>query len=196
MAKVNAPLFSFQARGQLAKALVYSGWKGIDDVRSYATPANPRSTRQVTQRGYFSQAVADYHDPLRTTLDNAAMDRAARFAAKVQSGFNYFVAQAVNWMRDQTALGGEGYVDTGVLSLPDSTHWDFDANINGNIASARLRWGYSISALDNEVSGVVGGGAISLAAPVVRNTDAPIYAELITSPSAGPDTIQGIYFNE
>lgn len=196
MAKVNAPLFSFQASGQLAKSLVYTRWKGIDDVRSYATPANPRSTRQVTQRGYFSQAVADYHDTNRTALDNTAMDRAARFAPTPMSGFNYFVKQNVDWQVDQSTLGGAAYLDTGVLSLPDATHFDFASNANGDIASARGKWGYSINALDNDVAMVVGGGTVTIGAPVVRDSGMGIFLQVITTPSAGPDTIQGIYFNE
>jgi len=41
MAKVNAPLFSFNASGKLANSLVYFAWKGLDVVRSYIVPANP-----------------------------------------------------------------------------------------------------------------------------------------------------------
>ncbi|GAH49175.1 unnamed protein product, partial [marine sediment metagenome] len=33
MAKVRAPLMSFDARGKLANSLVYLGWKGLKTVR-------------------------------------------------------------------------------------------------------------------------------------------------------------------
>jgi len=61
MAKLNAPLFSFNASGQLAKSLVYFAWKGIDVVRSYVVPSNPKTSGQTTQRGYLTEVVAAIH---------------------------------------------------------------------------------------------------------------------------------------
>ncbi|GAI12269.1 unnamed protein product, partial [marine sediment metagenome] len=61
MAKVNAPLFSFGASGKLANALVYFGWKGLNCVRSYVVPSNPKTDAQNTQRGYLTAAVAAIH---------------------------------------------------------------------------------------------------------------------------------------
>jgi len=61
MAKLKAPLFSLGASQQLGKALVYFGWKGIDCVREYVIPANPRTTGQVTQRGYLTDMVTKIH---------------------------------------------------------------------------------------------------------------------------------------
>lgn len=53
MPKVSAPLLSFDARGQIAKAQVYSSWKGVAYVRRYAVPANPRTTKQVNNRAIW-----------------------------------------------------------------------------------------------------------------------------------------------
>lgn len=53
MPKVSAPLLSFGASGQIAKAQVYSTWKGIPYVRRYAIPANPRTTKQVNNRSIW-----------------------------------------------------------------------------------------------------------------------------------------------
>jgi len=61
MAKLNAPLFSFAASGKIANALVYFGWKGLNVVRQYVVPANPKTAGQVTQRGYLAQAVESIH---------------------------------------------------------------------------------------------------------------------------------------
>ncbi|MBA7585921.1 hypothetical protein ES708_27914 [subsurface metagenome] len=61
MAKLKAPLFSFRASGKLADALVYFGWKGLNVVRSWVVPANPKTAAQVTQRGYMSAAVTAIH---------------------------------------------------------------------------------------------------------------------------------------
>jgi len=61
VAKLKAPLLSLGASGQLGKALVFFGWKGLDVVREYVIPANPKSTAQLLQRSYFTAAVAEIH---------------------------------------------------------------------------------------------------------------------------------------
>ncbi len=61
MAKLKAPLMSLGASGALGKALVFFPWKGLDAVREYVVPANPKSTAQNTQRGYLIAAVAAIH---------------------------------------------------------------------------------------------------------------------------------------
>lgn len=75
MAKVIAPLLSFEGSGQIAKTQVYSTWKGIPYVRRYTQPANPRSTGQVTTRTAFSwlnftwrTAPGDFTAPWRAAV--------------------------------------------------------------------------------------------------------------------------------
>lgn len=53
MAKTVAPLLSFDARGAIAKAQVYSNWRGIQYARRWVTPANPKSTAQTQVRDTF-----------------------------------------------------------------------------------------------------------------------------------------------
>lgn len=62
MAKLKAPLMSLGASGALGKALVFFGWKGLDVVREYVVPANPRSTAQLLQRSYMTAAVLAIHN--------------------------------------------------------------------------------------------------------------------------------------
>lgn len=50
MAKVTMPLMSGSASGQIAKGIVFAGWKGIQYVRKYVIPANPMSTGQGDYR--------------------------------------------------------------------------------------------------------------------------------------------------
>jgi hypothetical protein len=50
MPKVSAPLLSFDARGQIGKAQVYSSWKGIAYARRYTIPANPNTLSQQQSR--------------------------------------------------------------------------------------------------------------------------------------------------
>lgn len=54
MATNTAPLLSFGAKGQLAKSMVYSTWKGRAYTRRYVIPANPNSSEQQKTRGSFS----------------------------------------------------------------------------------------------------------------------------------------------
>lgn len=60
MPKITAPLLSFGASGQIAGAQVYSTWKGIPYVRQYVKPANPRTTKQVSNRDVWKMLNAAY----------------------------------------------------------------------------------------------------------------------------------------
>ncbi len=64
MAKLKAPLLSLGASGAIGKSLVFFGWKGLDVVREYVVPANPKSSLQVTQRGYLTACVAKIHSAM------------------------------------------------------------------------------------------------------------------------------------
>jgi len=50
MAKVTGPLYSMSASGKLANAMVFFGWKGINVVRQWVVPSNPKSALQGDQR--------------------------------------------------------------------------------------------------------------------------------------------------
>jgi len=91
MAKVKGPLFSMDARGQIAKSLVYMGWKGLKTVRQYVIPSNPSTEDQQTQRGYFKAAVEEWHTEGYTALDVAAWDLYALSLKVAQSGFNVYM---------------------------------------------------------------------------------------------------------
>ncbi len=91
MAKVTGPLMSMDARGKLANAIVFIGWRGIQDVRRWVKPANPRTTKQVEQRNRFTQAVDKYHE--LTPTDKQAWETKA--SGKPYSGFNLFVSRVV-----------------------------------------------------------------------------------------------------
>lgn len=54
MAKVTAPLLSFNAGGAIAKTQVYANWKGIPYARRYVVPANPQSSGQTMTRSVFT----------------------------------------------------------------------------------------------------------------------------------------------
>ncbi len=96
MAKVKAPLFSFEARGKLNDSLVYFPWKGVDAVRSYVIPANPKTASQTTQRGFMTSAVGEWHNATYTALDRSAFNRWAGVLAQIMSGFNAMVKKFID----------------------------------------------------------------------------------------------------
>ena len=46
MAKVYMPLLSAQASGKLAKSMVHFYWKGLNVVRQWVIPTNPRDVNK------------------------------------------------------------------------------------------------------------------------------------------------------
>jgi hypothetical protein len=88
MARTTAPLFSLDASGTLAKAVVFSKWRGRSYVRRHAIPKNPQTAAQVGIRAmmkFLSQAYAAD----KTVIDASFLLTAAN--ANV-SAFNAFVA--------------------------------------------------------------------------------------------------------
>lgn len=85
MARVNMPLGSFDARGQIAKGLIFSKWRGINYVKRYFVPANPQTANQVNLRTAFDMSVVAYQGLAQANKD--AYDVAAQ--GKGYSGFNF-----------------------------------------------------------------------------------------------------------
>lgn len=96
MAKVTSPLFGVIAAGQLGKSIVYADWKGRLYARQYVIPSNPNSPGQQTQRGYLREMVQKWHDTPWILQDLAAWRLMATLDSRVLSGFNEFMAQAIN----------------------------------------------------------------------------------------------------
>lgn len=91
MAKASAPLMSFGASGKLAGALVYFPWKGIQAVREYVIPANPKTGAQKAQRAKMTAAVAEWHGADYNTIDRSAWRVYAGTLVKIMAGFNAMV---------------------------------------------------------------------------------------------------------
>lgn len=91
MAKLKAPLMSFGASGQIAKAVVYFPWKGVNAAREYVVPFNPKSQAQRDQRDLMTNALTEWHGALYTAADSIAWNRYAGILADIMSGFNAFV---------------------------------------------------------------------------------------------------------
>lgn len=103
MAKLKAPLFSFGASGKLADALVFLPWKGLNCVREYVVPANPKSDDQVVQRGNLSIMVAAIHaSQVRATWPLVTRDQAALSALASKLGI------IMTWFNMAVKLGLDG----------------------------------------------------------------------------------------
>lgn len=150
MAKVDAPLFSFGARGKLGDALVYFPWKEINAVRTYTRPANPNSAAQQTQRGYMGNAVDDWHTIGIDADDSTAWDRHAATRPSPMSGFNSFVKDHIDLQvgGDTPNMGFNG-------SLTDDADNTFSASIEegGSATAVAMKWGTSPTALINTEAG-------------------------------------------
>lgn len=170
MAKLNAPLFSFNASGQLAKALVYFGWKGLDVVRSYVVPTNPNTTAQATQRGYFTAAVAKIHVaqaqaamPLVET-DLVAYSQWGLTERTPRTWFNQIVK---NWV-DTKVLANVPVVFSGGTML-DYDHLDarpyifLNEEVGATLAAGKFYLGTSKTALiKSKVATIVAGNSANL----------------------------------
>jgi len=61
MAKLMAPLMSTEARGRVS-GLVYNSWRGISYAKAAASPAQPRSQRQLQIRAWSTQYVRKWQN--------------------------------------------------------------------------------------------------------------------------------------
>lgn len=104
MAKLKGPLFSLGASGKIGDALVFFGWKGLNVVREYVVPSNPRTSAQTTQRGYLSSAVARVHEAMAVanygldSIDAAAYALWGSTFATPRTWFNQAVKNIIDQM--------------------------------------------------------------------------------------------------
>jgi len=100
MARVTAPLFSLDARGQIGKAIVFSIWKGINYVRRYIIPENPKTPDQQRVRAIFSWGVDAWHYTL-SAANRTAWDESASLPSGM-SGFNWHQSEYCEAMLEGT----------------------------------------------------------------------------------------------
>lgn len=149
MAKVKAPLFSFEARGKLADSIVYFPWKGVNAVRSYVIPADPVTAAKTAQRARMTAAVAEWHGASYSALDIGAWNRLANLLATSLSGFNRMVQEHI----DEAILGStwERMADVDIYGV---TAILFSVRVakasTGNAPT--LRWGTSPTNMPNALT--------------------------------------------
>ena len=154
MAKLKGPLFSLGASQQLGKALVFFPWKGLNVVREYVVPSNPKTTAQTTQRGYLTAAVTAIHTSQAlaaggiNAVDIAAMALWGSIYATPRTWFNQIVK---NWIDQKVAalipiIWGGGVVTPGALKINLLVNTTCESSL---LTNAKVNWGTSKTALIN-----------------------------------------------
>ncbi|MGQ9847534.1 MAG: hypothetical protein ACUVQP_08560 [Bacteroidales bacterium] len=157
MAKVNMPLLGISATGQLGKSLVYFNWKGLNVVRRYIIPTNPRSGLQQTQRGYFSDAIEAFHNANFTVEDRQAWNTLASLSPSPMSGFNAFIQGYISALISEMSF-------TILRNMNISNRTSSSATITFNIGSdknSKLFWGTSKTFMSNQVTGSFSSGVVT-----------------------------------
>ena len=113
MAKTQAPLFGFRARGQLGKTLVFSDWRGVSYARQRVIPANPSTEAQVSVRSVFAW-LNDYWR-LASSLAHEPWEAYAR--GRPFTGRNALISFNVPQLRDATDLF-QFVASPGTMSAP------------------------------------------------------------------------------
>ena len=117
MAKLNAPLMSFAASGKIAKSLVYATWKGIDTVRQYVVPSNPKTPAQQAQRSLLTMAVNLWRASWLSQEIRESWNKLASTRGLTMSGFNLFTGQVTKLAAEDPAASIASGLDS-----PGSNH--------------------------------------------------------------------------
>lgn len=119
MAKVTMPLMSGSASGKLASAIVFFTWKGLNVVRSWCVPLNPRDIDQriVRQKmGAIGKVISEVVLPGTGILNGSKLYQLIK--AKMPSGWiwnAYLASKALNYAKSEanfTALSAALYACT------------------------------------------------------------------------------------
>ena len=202
MAKLKAPLFSFGASGKIADSLVYFPWKGLNAVREYVVPANPKTTAQTTQRGYLTNIVSRIHTAMAkaahelSSLDISAYALWGSIYPTPRTWFNQACKNALDQQvlsKGYTAYRG-GAVTPGVDEITFTVYADQIAA--GHITAGIFYYGTSKTALINSKAATIT-IAENKAHAVINSlvTGTKYYAQF--RPSASADyvgTNGGIYY--
>ena len=87
-------VFGNRYKGSIGKQLTASTWKGRNYLKRYFKPAQPQTTRQVTQRGYFTASVAAWQ--AFTATQKLAYAWMERYLKKNISAFNMMLSSRIN----------------------------------------------------------------------------------------------------
>lgn len=100
MAKLTAPLLSFDAKGQIGKTMVTANWRGVKYARQYVVPANPRTTAQQTNRTKFA-FMREMYKLAPSIVRNPWL---AFASGRPFTDYNKFVGENLRLVQGQTTL--------------------------------------------------------------------------------------------
>ena len=197
MAKLKAPLMSLGASGKLGGALVFFGWKGLNVVREYVIPSNPKTAGQTTQRGYLTLMVALIHShqasamhPL-TAKDIIALALLSSTYPTPRTWFNQAVKDGI----DQLVAGLREALFTSAVITPGADKLDVEI-WNLGIAPTAGKWWYGTSrtAMVHSVASThVGGSSAASISGLVTGTKYFVQFRP-TLPATILGTRSGIYY--
>lgn len=159
MAKLNAPLFSFGASGAIGNALVFFPWKGLNVVRQYVVPANPKSQAQIDQRALVTASVLEIHDAMvyapgaLRSLDKSAYSRAGSLHATPRTWFNEAIKIMVDAMVDAQLYSAFTMCQADYLAATTATVTG--RSVKEAAMTGFVKYGTSKSALLSSVTGDV-----------------------------------------
>lgn len=187
MAKVTAPLFSLKASGAIAKTLVFSNWKGIEDVRQYVIPANPKTAGQLQQRGYLKDAVTQWHTAGFKAQDITAWNLLALALKAPASGYNMFTRYYITALiASKTWTPITNILITNIQKTSATVTADITTDKTG-----KLYIGTSKTNMIKEVSGTHGSGKYSFSLTAL--TGSTTYYFYIENTASGEAARTGIY---
>jgi len=141
VAKLKAPLLSLGASGKLAETLVFFTWKGINAVREYVVPSNPKTALQVAQRAHLAAAVAAIHaaqarpdNPLNE-VDQVAYSALASAKGIIMTWFNQVVKL---WVDVEVSAKTPVIYTDGVITDKDASAIDAFIKLNEETGSTLL----------------------------------------------------------
>ncbi|MBA7637423.1 hypothetical protein ES703_45067 [subsurface metagenome] len=172
VAKLKGPLMSLGAAGKLADTLVYFNWKGINCVREYVIPANPKTDLQNTQRDYLTTMVTAVHTAQAKAAHALRSDDLVAYAAlaaakgKIMTWFNQAVKLGLDCLR-----ASEGYTIYSHGHCPDTSKDDLRPMVyitdDGalHVAAGKFYLGTSKTNLIHTCAGVLDEGVYASASP-------------------------------
>ncbi len=104
MAKVISPLFSFEASGKIADAMVFFTWKGRNVVRKWTIPTNPMSADQ----GDIRLKLLSIAKGLKPAVLTANLVTALKDVTPSGQIWNAYIIKSI---MDQFIKGLTGYTD-------------------------------------------------------------------------------------
>lgn len=162
MAKLNAPLMSFAASGKIAKSLVFATWKGIDTVRQYVVPSNPKTPAQQAQRSLLSMAVNLWRASWLSKEIRESWNKLASTRGLAMSGFNLFTGQVTKLAAEDPAASIASEVQsTGSCGLDVSCKNIDDGSAGDETGDFELLYGTSPDDLVGSATAALADGKAS-----------------------------------